>query len=149
MLNVKQIVHHFTQSMIAFFFSKDAIVFCLFLLFAFFMWFGHEWGKHQADPATVEQTGPKYTEKVFHKEIRTRGVPKNEELVLFPSEIAITAKIETKNYEEVTAEDFLVVCTYPKNDEERLMVEVSCSAPSVLSFKVTPMEVEYLVTVRN
>ncbi len=147
MLNIKQIFHRIMQSMVAFFFSKDAIVFCLFLLFAFCVWFTHEWGKQQASPEVVEQAGPKYTEKVFHKEIRTRGVPQNEELVLFPSDVAISAKIETKYYESVTADDFLVVCTYPKNDEERLVVEVSCSDPSVLSFKVTPMEVEYLIRV--
>lgn len=137
------------QSMLAFLFSRDALIFCLFILFAFGIWFVHQLAETPKNThmEKTEQEEVVYTEKEFTFYIRTRGVPANEDLILFPSEVSVTARIATKHFSELTKEDFRVVCTYPTTPNENvpIPVEVSCSSPYVTQFSVYPTEVEYLI----
>lgn len=148
MANLRNILRTIMQRMGAFFMSGDALIFCFFCLFSAGVWLAQNWhsdnAKRQAEEVGATEAIV-YTEKTIEVEIRTKGVPSDEELVVFPATVSIKARVTTTAYKELSAEDFRVECSYPQHAVDHLQVKVSCKNKEVASFRYTPEEVEYLI----
>lgn len=152
----RHFLHAFVQRVKTFVVSKDALMFCLFVLLASGIWFVHALQKQyrtnndQSHEETLVENKPAYAEKHFENiPVHPRGVPKNSEMRLFPPEVSITATVDVEHYSTVTPSDFSAVCTFTEQSCDRLPVEVSCSSPYVISFTVKPQTAEYVIQMKQ
>lgn len=92
----------------------------------------------------------RYTEKVFTLKLATKGSG-NGELILFPPEVQVIARMSLSNYSKIGEKDMQVYCTYPKNKEDKLVVHcdvLNGKAKLISNIRVTPSEVEYIIEKR-
>lgn len=151
MPNYRHILHSSVQRMGAFLFSWDALIFCLFCLLSAGFWFFRNYNHRSADYS--ENAGSPnaivYTEKTVQVQIRATGAPAGEQLIVFPDHVTVVARVTLEEYNNLSANDFYAECRYPKSDQDRLKVEVSCENEDVASFKFSPEEVEYIIEKRE
>ena len=150
---VKHIISSIGQSLRSFLFSKDALIFCFFLLLAMSIWYLHGLQKlHSNSVATAKpepvQPAPEYMERHFTVPVKSRAVPKGQEMILFPAEVTITAKVEVAHYNDIHPDDFSAVCTY-QNNANTLPIEVSCSSSYIVNYTHSPQAVEYVLQNKN
>lgn len=129
---------------IAFIFSWDAVVFCFFVALSAGIWFLQARAKAPSQPQRTDAETRQevvYTEKQFVLPIAMRGVPSGTDILLFPDEITVTARVAIEQYDQLKINDFQAICTY-KSGKEQLPVEVSCSFPDVTILHTRPTEVE-------
>ena len=89
------------------------------------------------------------TEKVFTVPITTENVPAREQLHLFPTEVTVTVQVGMNHFPEVLLNNVQAVCEYPTdNTPEKLEVHVKTNSPYVLSTRVVPNEVDFLIEQR-
>lgn len=129
-------------------------MFCFFVLFSAGIWYVHSLQKQRdiLPHNTAEQEAkpePVFAEKQFRLDVKSRGVPEGKSLLLFPSEVELTAQVDVEHYNEVHADDFQVICTYPQEPADALAIEGSCSSPYVSTFKLEPQTAEYIIEVQK
>lgn len=85
------------------------------------------------------------TEKKMKVRLTTRGVPKGETLRIFPGEVSVSMMVGMSHWGEITEEDIVAYCHYPKGDEDVLKVEVEKKSRWIGEVRTTPERVEYII----
>ncbi len=134
----------------AFFFSWDALIYCLFCLLATGFWFFRNYNRSSKQDTEIigESAAIVYTEKTLEVKITTIGVPAGEELVVFPDHVTVVARVTLEAYNALSANDFYAECSYPHSDCDRLTLDVGHNNPEVASFRYSPEEVEFIIEKR-
>jgi len=86
-----------------------------------------------------------FTEKSFSLPITVVNVPSKRILRVFPPRANIKVRVAMAHFQEISENDFQVLCDYPAEPCDALPIEVTTSNPYVLDIRVTPQEVEYLI----
>lgn len=148
--NFRATLQRILQRLKSFVLSKDALMYLFFILLATGIWYIralHELKDSVTPSSQTKQTeeSVNYTDKQLVLPIKYRGEPRDSELVLFPSEVTITARIDLEHYQDISYDDFSAVCTYSQKVSTQLPIEVSCSSPYVSSFRYEPKTAEYII----
>ncbi|MBQ9340546.1 MAG: hypothetical protein IJS13_09500 [Paludibacteraceae bacterium] len=147
--NFKKSLQQILQRLKAFVISTDALMFCFFIILATGIWYIHSLKKESNTGTQQEQSSSQqiinYTDKQLVQQVKPRGEPRGSEIILFPSEVKITARIDMEHYHDISADDFSAVCTYSPKADTQLPIEVSCSSPYVTSFRFQPQTAEYII----
>lgn len=98
---------------------------------------------------TPEVIGATYqqivTEKVFVVELSTIDVPRHTQLHLFPSEVVVTVQVGMNHFQSVSTNDIVASCTFPREDVAQLPVVISTKNKYILSTRVSPQTVDFLI----
>lgn len=119
------------QRMVVFLFSKDAIIFCFFLLFAAGLWFIDKKDSSVTVRNAAEEQhidGPAQKLKTLEVKIEATDVPAGERLQLIPSMTKVVVSVDTAYYHRLTASDIEATCAYPTHPTDSLVVNVKCTS---------------------
>lgn len=76
----------------------------------------------------------KFTEGQLKIPIHVVHAPKEMEIVLFPEQLKVTFKVSLKNYDEVSKNDFRIVCDYNELEEgQRFFIPKVIKQPEIIS----------------
>ncbi len=98
-----------------------------------------------ASTVMLEAVAEQFTEKVFTRPIYVRGVPEGETLRLFPPTAEVVVRVGISHFNDVTASDVHVECTYPKQQLGQLPLQLRYTSPYITQSRITPTEVEYII----
>lgn len=88
----------------------------------------------------------RYTEKKMTVALHTENVPTGEYLRIFPEMVEVTLRVSVLHFADVTEEDVVAYCTYPKAAKgSTLPVELRYTNPYISAARVYPEEVEYII----
>lgn len=88
----------------------------------------------------------RFTEKIVPLHIRCLRVPAGEHMRVFPQKVEAVLRVDMQRFNEVSANDVEAVCYYPQHrSEESLPVTLRYHNNAILSARVTPDVVEYLI----
>lgn len=89
----------------------------------------------------------RYTEKVFTLKLDSKGGG-NGELILFPPEVQVVARMSLSNYSKISEKDLHVYCPFPREKEDKLTVHcdvLNGKSKLISNLRITPSEVEYII----
>ncbi|MBR1928773.1 MAG: hypothetical protein IJ834_03425 [Paludibacteraceae bacterium] len=86
-----------------------------------------------------------FTEKRLVMPIQTKGVPRSENLRLFPATVEVVMQVKVNKFAQVTDETVSVYCNYPKGNASTLPVEVKYDKSIINSIRIKPDEVEFII----
>jgi len=86
-----------------------------------------------------------YTEKVFNLPIVPQEVPQGLHLRTFPAIAEVVVRVGISHFGDIQAQDLKVQCPFPQGNGSLLSVQVVTQNPYVLSCRVSPQEVEYII----
>ncbi|APG64302.1 hypothetical protein LPB136_02470 [Tenacibaculum todarodis] len=104
--------------------------------------------KFSATEVSVSGKVDKFTEGNFEVPFKVENVPFGITLNTFPKTVKVTYIVGLKNFGNVTADSFEVVCDYKQaveNELSYLIPKVHIKSSEVSSVKVTPDKIEYLI----
>lgn len=97
------------------------------------------------DSVAVAVITERFTEKQFRLPIRATEQHEGERLRIFPHEVTAVARVGLSHFSEVTAEDFEVLCPYPRPGDNKLPITVKHHNPYITDLRFFPQEAEFIV----
>jgi len=132
--------------------SKEILIFLLFLTFSGIVWFVHASDRHRqhgpADDGTAEQemaNQDAVTEKKVLFAVEVMDVPEDRILRVFPSSVSVYLRVHVSDFESAGTEGVRVWCTYPTRNTDALILHTDVTDPRILGVRTEPDKVEYLV----
>ena len=90
-----------------------------------------------------------YTEKTIQAPVIGLNFPAEKRLRTFPAQVAVTFRVESGRYHQISAEDFVLATTYedlllnPENS--KLPLHLKSTPEGVSDVRISPSEVDYLI----
>lgn len=101
------------------------------------------------DTITVRLYSDRVTEKVLTMPIRTRHVPEDKTLRIFPQEVSVTLCVSMAHFTQVTADDIHVEAFFPQTGAADIALRVRYTNPYIYNARVNPAHVEYIIEQNN
>jgi len=99
------------------------------------------------DAITATIQVAEYTQKNLKIPITLINKPDNITLMLIPEEISLMVDVDIDRFNEISEEDFEVVCDYTKRNEEDgiLYARLKTSSEHAYNVKLSEVEIDYLI----
>lgn len=85
------------------------------------------------------------TEKTFTLPVKVIGVPKGQQVRLFPQEVTVSLIVSLRHYNDVQSSDVEAICRYPKKDQQLLEVEIRHHSKYISGTRSNPTMLEYII----
>ena len=89
-----------------------------------------------------------YAEKTVEVPIIGLNFPGDKELRTFPSKAKVTFRVESGQYQRITAENFVLAITYEEllqNPTDKYRLHLKSLPEGVTNARISPREVDYLI----
>lgn len=92
-----------------------------------------------------------FTDKTLQATVYSENVPHNKLIRTFPLKVNITFLVSATLYNDITADDFLLVIDYNelKNDSKRCRVHVRQKPSGIRNLRISPETIEYIIEQSN
>ncbi len=92
-----------------------------------------------------------FTDKTLQVTVYSENVPHNKLIRTFPLKVNITFLVSATLYNDITADDFLLVIDYNelKNDSKRCRVHVRQKPSGIRNLRISPETIEYIIEQSN
>ena len=102
------------------------------------------------EPGVVQMTAHVgyYAEKTVEVPIIGLNFPGDKELRTFPSKAKVTFRVESGQYQRITAENFVLAITYEEllqNPTDKYRLHLKSLPEGVTNARISPLEVDYLI----
>ena len=105
--------------------------------------------KFDPDAVNVVVSVGYYTEKTVQVSVIGLNFPAEKRLRTFPAQVAVTFRVESGRYHQITAEDFVLATTYEdlltNPEESKLSLHLKSTPEGVSDVRISPAEVDYLI----
>lgn len=105
--------------------------------------------KFDPDAVNVVVSVGYYTEKTVQVSVIGLNFPAEKRLRTFPAQVAVTFRVESGRYHQITAEDFVLATTYEElltnPEESKLPLHLKSTPEGVSDVRISPAEVDYLI----
>ena len=94
---------------------------------------------------TLTLIAEQFTDKSFTLPIQIEGIPEEEIIHTFPSEVTVTVRVGISNFAKVSPQDFHAVCQYPSTPVSVLPIEIVHTNPYITLLRTNIREIEYII----
>ena len=102
----------------------------------------------RCQPGQVQLTAiaDQFTERVFVLPIRTKHMPANRTIRLFPETVEVRTIIDMKHYADISENELEAYCNFPDNPQTKnLEITVKTNNPYIKIIRFNPQNIEYIV----